>query len=383
MNVLMLLTKIFRNDPRVYYEAEALMEAGHEVTVLVWARHDKEHELPKVEDHDGIEVHYLHLSEEDSSSLLDNPLFGNMMWWRRGYKKGLELHSKGEGFDVVHCHDLDTLQPGVKMKKKLGVKLVYDAHEIFGLMIRKDRSEALAQGALQLEKVLASNADHIITTSRPFYEHLDKVTDRPLTIVMNCKPLPSEEYEPPSNDVITFSYIGLLHESRMFPELVDIFGKMDKVRFRIAGKKENLYEEVKERSSDYPNVEFLGSIPYSEVLDETTRADVVVCPIDPKDPNSSLALANKQFEAMVCGRPIIVSDDTHAGEVTREWECGLVVEHTPEDIEEAVERLRDDDELREELGKNAFSAAVEKFNWEHEKSKLISIYEELEQKGDQ
>jgi len=382
MNVLMLLTKIFRNDPRVYYEAEALTEAGHDVTVLVWARHDQEHELPDVEEHDGIEVHHLHLTEADSQGLPDNPLFGNMMWWKKAYEYGVELHERGKDFDVVHCHDLDTLMPGVKMKKKLGMKLVYDAHEIFGLMIRKDRSEALAQGALQFEKVLASNADHIITTSRPFYEHLDKVTDRPLTIVMNCKPLPSKEYEPPSNDVPTFSYIGLLHGSRMFPKLVDIFGEMDNVRFRIAGKKENLYEEVKERSSEYSNVEFLGSIPYSDVIPETKRSDVVVCPIDPDDPNSSLALANKQFEAMVCGRPIIVSDDTHAGEVTKEWDCGLVVEHAPESIKEAVERLRDDGELREELGKNAFSAAVKKFNWEHEKSKLISIYEELE-RGDQ
>ncbi len=376
MKVLMLLTKIFRNDPRVYYEAEALTEAGHEVVVLVWARHDTENELPEMEEHDGIEVRYIHLSGS-GEDMTQRPLLGNMKWWWRGYKEAVKLDDKVD-FDAVHCHDLDTLLPGVLLKKKRGLKLIYDAHEIFGLMIKKDRSRFLAEGAILFEKFLASNADHIITTSRPFYEHLDEVTDRPLDIVRNTKPLLCEEHEAPSNDVPTFSYIGLLHESRMFPELVDLFGEMEGVKFRIAGKKENLYQEVKKRASKYSNVEFLGSIPYSKVLEETKRADAVVCPIDPEDPNSSLALANKQFEAMVCGRPIIVSGETHAGEVTREWGCGLVVEHSVGGIKEAVERLKDDVGLREELGRKALDAAVEKFNWEDEKRKLVEIYDNLD-----
>ena len=31
--------------------------------------------------------------------------------------------------DVIHCHDLETLQTGVMIKKKIGCKVIYDAHE--------------------------------------------------------------------------------------------------------------------------------------------------------------------------------------------------------------------------------------------------------------
>jgi glycosyltransferase involved in cell wall biosynthesis len=131
------------------------------------------------------------------------------------------------------------------------------------------------------------------------------ITNKPITIIMNCKDLISEEYQPPKNDVFTICYIRILNKSRMFPEIVDVIGNMEGIRFVIAGKKENIYEEVKERCKKYNNVEFLGPIPFNEVIPKTLESDVVVCMINPNDLNNRITIANKQFEAMVCGRPII------------------------------------------------------------------------------
>ena len=33
--------------------------------------------------------------------------------------------------DVIHCHDCLTLPTGWKIKKALGIPLIYDAHEIY------------------------------------------------------------------------------------------------------------------------------------------------------------------------------------------------------------------------------------------------------------
>ncbi|MDH7517806.1 MAG: hypothetical protein QHH19_05625, partial [Candidatus Thermoplasmatota archaeon] len=38
MKILMILSKEFTVDPRVYKEARSLIEAGHQVTVLMWDR---------------------------------------------------------------------------------------------------------------------------------------------------------------------------------------------------------------------------------------------------------------------------------------------------------------------------------------------------------
>lgn len=367
----MLLTKLFKNDPRVYYEAKALREAGHDVTVLVWARHDDKRELPSSEEYEGIKVHYIHIDGGD------NPVLGNIRWWKTARKKALELYYNETKFQVVHCHDLDTLPIGVKLKKKLGVKLVYDAHEIFHRMIQNDNPGFVVFGAKLLEKKLITKIDYLISTCEPFREYLSKMTNSPSILVRNCKPLIIDEYSSPSNSVPVFLYIGVLHQSRMFPEIVDLFGSIDGLIFRIAGKKENLYDEVKRRASKYDNVEFLGTLPYDKVLVETLKADVILWTIDSNDQNLTDALANKQFEAMACGKPIIVSEGTYAGEMTKKNGVGLVVSDDFGSIQKAVERLRDDKELREKLGRRAFEAAVDEYNWEKEKKKLIGVYEYL------
>lgn len=368
----MILSNPFMVDPRVYKEAKSLVDAGHEVTVIVW---DRKNDYPEQETVEGINLVRIH--NKRLMKLLPNDLFRNPLWWRAAYKKGLELYRNGFKFDVVHCHDLDTLQAGVWLKKKLGIKLIYDAHEIFGYMISRDMPKFVVKAAFWMEKRLIKHVDHVITVNKPLEDYFRSITKKPITIVMNCKDLISKEYQPPKNDVFTVSYIGVLHKNRMFPEIVDVIGNIEGVKFVIAGKKENLYEEVKERSKKYENVEFLGTIPFSEVIPKTLESDAVVCMINPNDLNNRIGMANKQFEAMACGRPIICTKGTYAGNVTEKENVGLTVEYSKESLKQAIIKLRDNPKLREELGKNALKAAIEKYNWEKQEEKLLKIYEDL------
>jgi len=370
MKVLMLLSNPFMVDPRVYKEAKALTDAGHNVTVIVW---DRKNEYEPESFIEGIRIVRIH--NKGIMKLLPHDLFRNPLWWRKAYKKGLELYTNGFDFDVVHCHDLDTLQAGVWLKKELKIKLIYDAHEIFGYMMARTMPKFIVNITLKLEKRLVKHVDFIITVNEPVEEYLKSITDKPIIIVMNCKDIVSKNYQPPKNDVFTISYIGVLHKSRMFPELVDIVGNIEDVMFGIAGKKENLYDEVKNRCKKYKNVKFLGVIPFYEVISKTLEADIVICMVNPNDMNNKIALANKQFEAIVCGRPIICTKGTYSGEMTDKLRCGLVVEYNSEDVKKAIISLRDNKKLCEELGKNALKAS-EEYNWDVQKKKLIKFYEE-------
>ena len=154
-------------------------------------------------------------------------------------------------------------------------------------------------------------------------------------------------------------------------------GNIKGVKFVIAGKKENLYEEVKERCKKYDNVEFLGTIPFNEVVPKTLEADAVICMINPSDLNNRIGLANKQFEAMVCGRPIITTRGTYSAKMTEKLKCGIVVDYNGDSLKKGIEKLRDNPKLCEELGRNALKAALEQYNWENEKRKLLKVYESL------
>lgn len=379
MNILMLLSKEFTNDPRVYKEAKTLIDAGNKVTVLMWDRYKlKEH--TEIETIDGIQI--IRIYNTFFMKLLPSNLLRNPFWWRIAYQKSIQLYthflnSKKFCFDVVHCHDLDTLKIGVKLKKTLDIQLIYDAHEIFGYMIARNMPNIIVKYVFKMEKQLLRYVDYIITVNKNVQSYLESITNKPISIIMNCKDLINKKYVPSKNNVFTLCYIGVLHKNRMFPEIIDTIGHIQDVKFIIAGKKENLYETVREKCRQYNNIEFLGSIPYNEVIPRTQRSDAIICMINPDDKNNKYGLANKQFEAMVCGRPIITTKQTYAGDITQDLECGLTTYYNTSYLKTTIETLRDNKELCIKLGKNALKAAKE-YNWGNQEKKLLDIYEALE-----
>lgn len=370
----MLLSKEFVNDPRVHNEAKALVDAANEVTAVVW---DRRGEYGQEDIVDGIRIVRIH--NTGLMKVMPNDLFRNPIWWRKSYKKGLELYKDGFDFDVVHCHDLDTLQSGVWLKKKLGCKIVYDAHENFAYMIEGHVPNFVFRWTLRMERRLVMHIDHIITVSEPLRDYLKSISNRAVTIVMNCKDLIYDKYVPPKNDIFTLIYIGIMLKERFFPDILRLVGSLKGVRLIVAGKKEGIYEEVRKIAEQYDNVKFLGTVPSNEILPMTHAANATFL-LTCHPPNKRYyqeTLFNKQFEAMVCGRPIILTKDTYAGRMTEELDCGLTVAYNADSIKKAIEELRDNPSLCEKLGKNALRAAKKRYNWEMEKKNLLKVYEEV------
>ncbi len=372
MNILMILSNPFMVDPRVYKEAKSLVAAGHSVTVIVW---DRKKDYRSSDVVDGVRVVRIH--NHGLMKVLPGDLFRNPCWWWKAFKKGLQLYRDGFHFDVVHCHDLDTLFAGICLKRKMKVKLVYDAHEIFAYMIARNMPKFIVNFAFKMEKKLINDVDQIITVNEPLKEYFKSFTDKPICIVMNCKDLISKEHQMIKNDIFTICYIGVIHKGRMFPELVDIIGNINNVRFVIAGKKEGLYEEVRKRCKLYGNIKFLGTLPFDKVVPKTLETDVIISIFEPNNKNNQVGLPNKVFEAMVCGRPIIVSKGIYSGIFVEKNKCGIAIEYTKEALIDAIVKLRDNPKLCNDLGKNAFYAAISKYNWNEQKVKLLKLYSEI------
>ena len=372
MKILMILSNPFMVDPRVNREAKALVSAGHEVTVITW---DRKHDYESESIVDGVKIIRIH--NKGLMKFLPNDLMRNPFWWRMAYKKGLELFKNDFRFDIIHCHDLDTLQSGVWLKKKLNVKLIYDSHEIFGYMIARSVPKFVVNTAFCIERRLIRYVDSIITVNEPLKKYFKSMTSKLITIIMNSKDLLTDEYVPPKNDLFTVFYSGALNKSRMFPEIVDIIGNIDSVKFVIAGRKESLYNEVKEKCMKYKNVEFLGTISIEAVINQTVESDAILCLFDPTDQNNKVGLPNKIFESMVAGRPIIVTKGLYCSEIIEEEKCGMVINYEKDSVKNAINQLRKKPELCEELGRNALQAAIKKYNWKKQEEKLIKTYEDL------
>lgn len=367
-HVLMLVSNPVTYDPRVKSEAVSLAERDWRVTIVGW---DRRSQFIPEEEADHVKV--LRLRNTGYMKLLPLDLLRLRPWWRSAYRRAAKLH-RSDPFQVVHCHDLDTLPTGVRLKRKLGLHLVYDAHEIWPSMIAKDAPGLIVNHFFNLERRLMRHVDGLIIAEERYRDYFESIDAPKAVTVMNTKRLIGTEYEPPRNDVFTLLYIGTLTRARFLPQLVDVCGQLEGVSLVIGGLG-RLYDYLEKQCESYDNVEFIGSVPAENVLPLTLQSDAVCCMVDPSVANNRIATANKQFEAMVCGRPIICTKDTRSGEITREENCGLVIDYTEDALREAVMRLRDSPEFREELGRNALEAAINKYNWENEEKRLLELYE--------
>ncbi|MFO8108929.1 MAG: glycosyltransferase [Thermoplasmata archaeon] len=259
MRVLMTLSNAFTHDPRVYNEALSLVKNGHQVTILAW---DRDKKNKKREVIDGINVVRFHNTK--FMDIIPYDIFRLHFWWKNGYKLALKQHEK-KNFDVIHCHDLDTLPIGVKLKKKLGLPLIYDAHEIWGYMVARDIPDWWAERFLEKEKNLAPYADHIITVVEPIEDYFRKMGCNNVTIIRNCKRLENTEYLFNDKDVFTVVYIGSLNPSRFLLEAINVCKDIDDIKLIIGGMG-SLESMIKERTSKHSNTKFIGKVPISKVI---------------------------------------------------------------------------------------------------------------------
>jgi glycosyltransferase involved in cell wall biosynthesis len=382
MKVLMFVASPFTTDPRVYLEAKSLVEAGHKVTVIAW---DREKQNPQRQSLDGIEIVRVRTWLSPKYGLGTPPwhAFQLVLWQWQAYRQTLELN-KESAFDVIHCHFLDALFVGARLKQKLRLPLVYDARDIYGYMMQAIFPRWIANVFLRLEKWLITNVDRIIVVNEPMRKYFEGITDKPITVIMNCKPLQNLEYQPRgSGDKFTLLYIGTLHKSRPLSQILHVMKELPDVHCIIGGIGQAGYvDSIKEECRKMPNTTFAGRVPIDKVLPMTVQADAIFCILDTVYPYYNIAMPNKLFEAMVCGRPIICTKGIYSGEITEAEQIGLAVEYTEEAIEQAIIKLRDDPELRERLGRNALRAAITKYNWPNEEKKLLELYRDIESQLD-
>jgi glycosyltransferase involved in cell wall biosynthesis len=382
LNVLMFASNPFTNDPRVYNEARSLVQVGHKVTVIAW---DREKRNPQRQSWDGIDVARVRTCLSVSWGMGSWPwhIFHLLSWQWLAYRKALTLN-KVNAFNVIHCHDLDTLYIGIRLKRKLGLPLVYDAHEMYGYMASSVAPVWAGSMFSRLERWLVRETDRVITVSEAMRKYFTGITDKPISVAMNCKPLLNLEYQPPDRGKFTLVYIGLLDKTRTIPWLIKTVKELPRVNCVIGGiGKRDYVQVIKTECDGTSKVNFLGRVPLDDVLSTTKRADCIYLMIDPEHPYAQIALGNKQFEAMVCGRPIICTKDTYSGELTEKEKVGLAVEYTEDALKQAIIKLRDDSELRERLGRNALRAAITKYNWQSQEKKLLKLYRDIESELDE
>jgi glycosyltransferase involved in cell wall biosynthesis len=101
------------------------------------------------------------------------------------------------------------------------------------------------------------------------------------------------------------------------------------------------------------NVSFIDSVPYAELSEYMSRADVCLG-IFGQNPRAERELTNKVIEAIALGKALVTRSNPSVTELLVDGESALLVEPgSPQALANALLRLQREPALRDELGRNA------------------------------
>ncbi|NMC41361.1 MAG: glycosyltransferase family 4 protein, partial [Bacteroidales bacterium] len=133
-------------------------------------------------------------------------------------------------------------------------------------------------------------------------------------------------------------------------------------------------KEMAARLDIMSRVKILTPMKWSELIRYTKTADAGLVLEKNTNVNYRFSLPNKLFDYISAGIPVIASDLPEISAVVTKYNCGIIIPGvTPCEISEAVEILRKNKSLSEELKKNAIKASQE-LNWERESGKVRDFY---------
>jgi len=377
--VVMFLSNPFRPDPRVAREAGALAKHGHRVTVICW---DRQAELPEHELVGGVEIVRVQNVRSGYGSGW-RQLFYLPRFWRQATRLALALRP-----DVVHCHDLDTLYAGCQLKKGLGCRLVYDAHEHYPALMSLYLPQPLVWALTAWERYLIRRADVTITASTVLRDEFSRcgiepvialgnhqelaayaaVTDAQTSVVRAALGVPPE--------TLLVAYIGGFSRNRQLLPFIEAASLLPETQFHLWGDGPQR-DAVEQAIAGHPNAHYHGWLPAEDLPSYFKAVDVIYYCLRLDYPGAIYNAPNTLSQAMAAGCPLVANDVGDLGRTVRAAQCGvLIAEATPRAIAQALRQL-EAPATRGKLGQNGLQAAQSAYNAAIVQRQLIALYQTL------
>ncbi len=390
----MILDKTFPPDPRVENEAISLIGKGHEV-FLFCLKYDKNGEDVLIK---GIQVKRYKSNKLEyklSALAYTFPFYSNLM------KLKIVRFLKKYRIEAIHIHDMRIAEAVFKANKTLKLPTVLDLHdnmpEIMKLYthLQKFPGKQLISPKKwkQKEEEFIHKSTKIITVSQEFIEEVvrrTKIVRDKIVLVPNT--VHQSFYKDALIDnmivgtyksdfvILYLGDTGLRRGLQTAIESIFILKeKIPNVKLVIVGVSSTdtiLKQQVTDlKLENY--VDFKGWQDVSLFPSYIVASAVCISPLH-RNIQHDVAYANKLFQYMSFGKPVLVSNAIAQKNLIEKTNSGLVhLEKDAHDFAKKVLQLYVDPALRDRLGSNGKQFVEEEFCWEKTSEKLIALYANL------
>lgn len=394
MRVAMILDGAFPPDPRVENEAISLIQSGHEVFLFCLSYTT---DFLNSESIKGIQIRRFYCPP--FMRKLMALAYTNGMYHRR-LTKMIRHFLSDVNPDVIHAHDLQSAR-SVFQAKSPHHKVILDLHENrpeimkYYAHVKNFPGKFLIRPAKwkTFEKLYMKEADRIIVvteSARDYYVNNYGLPAQKFTIVPNTiQPEFYTNYALDSKitdrfkETINLLYLGETGLRRGTLDLVRamklILQKEPKVRLIIVGKSKEdqlLIQEVARLGLEN-HVFFEGWKPFETFQSYLSIASIGYSLLH-RNIHHDTTYANKVFQYLSFGVPVVVSDSTAQKLIVEKHQCGLISEaQNIQDIAEKSLQIIQDSALSKLFSENGKNSIQSELNWDMISTDLIRLYGEI------
>lgn len=400
MKIGMVVDNELNGDVRVLNEAKYLVRKGFDVHVLCFTFGQP----PRHEVIEGIRVTRAPIRKRIKNKLfaLNNFFPAYDLLWERTIAAFL----KQEKIDVLHAHDLYMARPAHLAVQGKGIPLVLDLHENYPAAVMTYKWATQFPYRLvthparwqKREPHYLQYADKIIVLSQNYRDQLLRkypfLPKQAFTVYPNVPDLEAFSGYPVDPHILHKGSSFLLFYFGVIAERRGIFTSIEALRMLVQQGLDikllligRVDKSDQARLDDYLNdpvlKEALIHYPWKDIQylpSYVHVSDVCLSPIFRNDQHES-GVANKIFQYMLFGRPLLVSDCFPQKQIVTEEACGLSFESdNAADMAAKVVTLLKNPDVRKQMGENGKQAVRNKYNIEVAGQALVRMYEELQQR---
>ena len=397
MKVGIIVDNELNNDIRVLREIGILKEYGFEVFVLCFAFH-KSYNAP----FDNANITRISISRKFKDILFFalNTIPAYEWLWASHIKKFIIRNN----IEVLHVHDLYMSRAAHKgiLETQKKIPLILDLHENYPYTVTtynwtKGFIRSLIARPkvwLKKEKRYLGYANRIIVLSSDFRDKLVKkyseLSEENFAVIPNVPDLKIPEIKDKhpvkkhfKQDFPVIFYYGVIAERRGVFDSLEIFSDLVRenypVNFLLIGpvdkKDKTRFIKLLKNDTIADRVHYIPWIDSSELSDYLDTCDICLAPFH-KNPQHESGVANKIYEYMLGGKPIVASDCIPQKNLIEKHNCGLVFENK-EEFKVALIKLLNDREIRKTMGKNGYEAIINEYNTEMIREKFVLLYKTI------
>lgn len=370
VNVLICRATPLSPEPRVDKIAASLKTGGYRTMVVGW---NITGDLPDEEEIYGVPYIRLPVKARFGHGIKN---IRHVLRWQLALAKFIFNHRKE--INLIHACDFDTVIPALMAKWFWGKKVIYDIFDFYADMLQ-NTPVTVKKVIRWLDCKLIGFVDGVVLADSVRVQQIQRSHPKQLAFIYNC---PEDEavFIPKATESsasLRISYVGALRHERGLQILLNVLQNHQDWHLDLAGfgSDEDYYHHS---VMGKQNITWHGRVPYHKGLQLSAEADVLLVTYDPVVPNNQYASANKLFEAMMLGKPVIVARGTHMDHIVEDHQCGWVVDYGDRVMLEAsLLDVYSNHSLRLEYGANARKAYESLFNWPVMARRLLGLYGEI------